>query len=241
MVAPAAGGAGLATRRNQFGQPIGADLPEWRPAAAPPRTPMAGRHCRLEPLADNHAAALFDAFAAADDSLWTYMAYGPFDGPGAFAEQVARLRQGDDPQFHAIFDAAGPAGIASFMRIDPRVGTIEVGGITYAPRLQRTPAATEAMALMMARAFDELGYRRYEWKCDALNAASRRAALRLGFTFEGIFRQATVYKGRNRDTAWFSVIDGEWPALKRAFRAWLDPANFDAAGRQRRSLESLRA
>ena len=147
----------------------------------------------------------------------------------------------DDPLFHAVVDRANgrATGVASYLRIEERAGVIEVGHINYAPPLQRTPASTEAMYLMMRRVFDELGYRRYEWKCDALNAPSRAAARRLGFRFEGIFRQATVYKGRNRDTAWFSVLDSEWPALKAAFERWLSPENFDEDGRQRQSLASL--
>ncbi len=148
----------------------------------------------------------------------------------------------EDPLFFAFVDKARAqaVGLGSYLRITPAQGSVEVGHLQYSPLMQRTPVATEAMYLMMRNAF-ELGYRRYEWKCDSLNAASRRAAQRLGFTFEGIFRQAIVYKGRNRDTAWFSVIDQEWPTLDAAFRAWLDPANFDANGRHRRSLESLRA
>jgi RimJ/RimL family protein N-acetyltransferase len=142
---------------------------------------------------------------------------------------------GEDPMFHAIRDKrrGRVAGVASYLRIDPPVGVIEVGHIALSPALQQTVAATEAMFLMMSRVFDELGYRRYEWKCDSLNAPSRRAALRLGFAFEGIFRQATLYKGRNRDTAWYAVIDKDWPAVKRAYERWLSPENFDADGRQR--------
>ncbi len=149
---------------------------------------------------------------------------------------------GDDPLRHAVIErrSGRAVGVASLMRIDHVAGVIEVGGINYAPPLQRTPAATEAMYLMMRRVFDELGYRRYEWKCDALNAPSRAAALRLGFRYEGTFRQATVYKGRNRDTCWFSILDNEWAALKHAFERWLAPDNFDAAGQQRRSLSSFR-
>jgi RimJ/RimL family protein N-acetyltransferase len=170
--------------------------------------------------------------------MWTYMGYGPFarlDTYTAWAESAAAS---EDPLFHAIVDqATGKAvGVAAYLRVEPGVGVIEVGHIAYSPILQRTPAATEAMYLLMRRVFDELGYRRYEWKCDALNAASRGAAERLGFTFEGIFRQATLYKGRNRDTAWYSVIDREWPQLKAAFEAWLDPSNFDGVGRQRTRL-----
>jgi len=149
---------------------------------------------------------------------------------------------GEDPLFHAIIDVkAGKAvGVASYLRIEPSVGVIEVCHIHYSPLIQKTPAATEAMYLMMKRVFDELGYRRYEWKCDALNEGSRKAARRLGFTFEGVFRQATIYKGRNRDTAWFSVIDKEWPTLKNAFENWLKPANFDVEDRQKTSLGALR-
>lgn len=147
----------------------------------------------------------------------------------------------DDPLFYAILDkkTEKAVGLASYLRIQPKVGVLEVGHIHYSPLLQKTPLATEAMFLLMRRAFDELGYRRYEWKCDALNAGSRKAALRLGFTFEGIFRQASVYKGRSRDTAWYSVIDREWPALKEAHEAWLSPENFDAQGRQLARLSTF--
>ena len=169
------------------------------------------------------------------------MSYGPFN---TLADYVAWMRRdclGDDPLFHAVIErATGVAtGVASYLRIVPAVGVIEVGHINYAPPLQRSRAATEAMYLMMRRVFDELGYRRYEWKCDALNAGSRAAAARLGFRFEGVFRQATLYKGRNRDTAWFAVTDGDWPALKARFERWLDPANFDGDGGQRESLSGL--
>ena len=170
--------------------------------------------------------------------MWTYMAYGPFAGAEAYLAWAAQSAASQDPLFHAILDrSTGKAvGVAAFLRIEPAVGVIEVGHIAFAPALQRTPAATEAMYLLMRRVFDELGYRRYEWKCDALNAPSRAAAARLGFTFEGVFRQATLYKGRNRDTAWYSIIDREWPRQKAAFEAWLDPANFDEQGRQRTPL-----
>jgi RimJ/RimL family protein N-acetyltransferase len=186
---------------------------------------------------------LFEANAEDRDGRnWTYLPYGPFPTLAAYREWVEGASRADDPLFYAIVDNAGgeAVGVASLMRIDPKPGVIEVGGINYSPRLQRRPGATEAMYLLMRRAFDELGYRRYEWKCDSLNAPSRAAALRLGFQYEGLFRQATVYKQRNRDTAWFSILDREWPALRTAFEAWLDPANFDAAGRQRRSLSSFR-
>lgn len=204
---------------------------------------MVGRHVRLEPLeAARHAADLFAAFAAEPSGRhFTYLSVEPFDDAGALAAWIETSCRGDDPLFHAIVErTTGRAlGVAAFLRIDPAAGSIEVGHINLAPALQRTAGATEAMYLMMGRAFDELGYRRYEWKCDALNAPSRRAALRLGFTYEGIFRQATVYKGRNRDTAWYAIIDREWPALAAAHARWLDPANFDPAGRQRESLSAL--
>ena len=171
------------------------------------------------------------------------MGYGPFATEADYRAWIVKDASGDDPLFHAIIDTATDKaiGVASYLRIFPDIGSIEVGHINYAPALQRTVAATEAMYLMMARAFDELGYRRYEWKCDNANEKSRNAAARLGFTFEGVFRQCTIYKGRNRDTAWFSILDGEWPRVKAAFEAWLDPANFDAAGKQKRSLSDLRA
>jgi RimJ/RimL family protein N-acetyltransferase len=173
--------------------------------------------------------------------IWTYLPYGPFASLEPFQGWVEAMARGEDPLFHAVLDrASGRAlGVASYLRIDPPVGVIEVGHINYAPALQRRPAATEAMYLMMRRVFDELGYRRYEWKCDALNAPSRAAAERLGFRHEGLFRQATIYKGRNRDTAWYSILDREWPALRDAFERWLDPANFGADGKQRASLSSL--
>ena len=224
---------------NDLGQPIGFPLPGWVPPPAPPREPMQGRYCRLEPLdLDRHAEALFEADAAdADGRGWTYLAYGPFRDLASYRTWLSATCLGDDPLFFAVIDLAGgrPAGLVSYLRITPAAGSIEVGHIHYSPRLKRSPAATEAMYLMMKAAFD-LGYRRYEWKCDALNAASRAAAQRLGLSFEGVFRQATVYKGRNRDTAWYAAIDAEWPVLREAFQAWLDPGNFDGHGRQRTRL-----
>ncbi|WP_244526318.1 GNAT family N-acetyltransferase [Wenxinia saemankumensis] len=187
-------------------------------------------------MARGDLPALFDAFAEdRDGEGWTYLPHGPFDGAEDFAADMAPRIGGDDPIFFTIRAEGRPVGHAAYLRIDPGSAAVEVGFIHYAPALQRRPAATEAMALMMARAF-ETGYRRYEWKCDALNAPSRRAAERLGFTYEGTFRQATHYKGRNRDTAWFSILDREWPARRVRLAAWLDPANFDAEGRQRARL-----
>jgi len=227
---------------NTLGQPIGFSLPDWKPPATPSRDPMEGHFCRLESLnPDRHAAELHAANALdVEGRMWTYLPYGPFathDSYRAWVEDVCRQ---SDPLFFAIIDrAAGRAvGVASYLRINPSAGSIEVGHISYSPLLQRTPAATEAMFLMMERAFT-LGFRRYEWKCDALNAPSCAAAQRLGFSFEGIFRQASVVKGRNRDTAWFAVIDREWPVLKAAFERWLHPANFDEQGKQRLRLSAL--
>ena len=221
---------------------VGAPLPGWRPPPFPGRATLTGRTCRLEPLDPaRHADDLFAANADdRDGALWRYMSYGPFTDAAVYRAWLAASSAAADPQFYAVVDAAtGQAqGVASFLRIDPANGSIEVGHLCFSPRLQGTVAATEAMALMMARAFT-LGYRRYEWKCNALNDASRRAAQRLGFSYEGVFRQATVSKGRNRDTAWYAAIDGEWPALEAAFARWLDPGNFDPAGRQRVALSDL--
>lgn len=231
------------TRTNPLGQPVGAPVPGWTARPRPPRTAIQGRFCRIEPLDPaRHAPDLHDAYA--EDSaggMWTYMAYGPFAAASAYRSWADSTAASEDPLFHAILDAAtGRAlGVAAYLRIEPAAGVIEIGHIALAPALQRTPAATEAMYLLMRRAFDGLGYRRCEWKCDALNAASRRAADRLGFRFEGVFRQATIYKGRNRDTAWYAVIDADWPARRAALESWLAPGNFGADGLQRQALARL--
>jgi len=234
----------MSARVNDFGQPIGPALPDWTPRPHPPGTPMEGRTCRVVPLdAEAHAAGLFAAYSAAPDRrTWTYLPDEMPESEAAFRDRLKARAASRDPLFHAILDreSGEPIGIAAYLRIDPANGVIEVGHLHYGPRLQRSPASTEAMALMMTRAFDALGYRRYEWKCDSLNAPSRAAALRLGFTFEGIFRNATVVKGRSRDTAWFSITDADWPKVRAGFAAWLDPENFDAEGRQRRGLAALR-
>ncbi|MGF1632062.1 MAG: GNAT family N-acetyltransferase [Kiloniellaceae bacterium] len=231
--------------RNDLGQPLGAPLPDWTPRALPPREPLEGRTCRIEPLDPAvHAADLFTAYGAdREGRIWTYLPYGPFASLDAFRDWMGESCLGADPLFHAVVDQQSnkALGVASYLRIDAKMGVIEVGHINYAPTLQRTVAATEAMYLMMSRVFDQLGYRRYEWKCNALNEASRRAALRLGFSFEGLFRQAVISKGRNRDTAWYSILNSEWPGTKAAFEAWLAPENFDAEGRQKRGLAALRA
>ena len=229
---------------NALGQPVGLPLPGWTPRPFPPRTPLLGRLCRLEPLdVAKHAAPLFEAHALDREGRnWTYLPYGPFDSAADYARWAEWAAAQADPQFFAIVDAAtgGPVGTASYLRIQPEMGVIEVGHLAFSPLLQRKPGATEALFLMLRRAFAELGYRRTEWKCDALNAPSRRAAERLGFRYEGTFRQSYVVKGRSRDTAWFAILDSEWPALAQAFERWLDPANFDAAGAQRRRLGELR-
>jgi RimJ/RimL family protein N-acetyltransferase len=231
-------------RENEFGQPIGFPLSSWKAPEPPSRAVMYGNLCRLEAFdCDEHSAALFETDSLDKTGVsWTYLSYGPFPTLVSYQNWLHENVRGDDPLFFAIVDNAlnKPVGLASYLRIAPSQGSIEVGHIHYSPRLQKTPAATEAMYLMMKRAF-ELGYRRYEWKCDSLNAGSRKAAQRLGFSYEGIFRQANVYKGRNRDTAWYAIIDSEWPALRAAFGKWLDPANFDAAGKQRIRLSDLTA
>lgn len=232
------------TRRsnvNELGQPIGWPLPAWVPPPYPPREPMRGRFCSVEPINERFAADLHAANTCDGDGRnWTYLPYGPFATEEDYRRWLVTTCFGSDPQFHAIVDITDQRamGVAAYLRIAPTIGSIEIGHIHFSPLLQRKPAATEAMYLMMRNAF-ALGYRRYEWKCDALNAPSRAAAQRLGFSFEGIFRQATVYKGRNRDTAWYAVIDQDWPALAKAFETWLDPGNFDQAGRQRISLTEL--
>ena len=199
---------------------------------------MQGAYCTVESLEPGrHVPGLFEAFGGAD-SDWTYLPYGPFSDIASFGEWARTTCLGDDPLFFALLDneTGKPGGVASYLRITPQSGTIEVGHIHFGSPLKRRRAGTEAMFLMMEYAFS-LGYRRYEWKCDALNGLSQAAALRLGFTFEGAWRQATVNKGRNRDTQWFSIIDADWPRLRRGFERWLDPANFDAGGRQRRRLQ----
>lgn len=225
-------------------QPIGFSIGDWTPPVRPPGEPMIGRYCRLERLdADRDGQSLFDAYALDSEGRnWTYLPQGPFENYAEFYIWLSDMAKLDDPFFFAIIDGESQTsvGIASYLRITPPAGSIEVGHIHYSPLLQRTPAATEAMYLMMEQAFT-LGYRRYEWKCDALNAPSRIAAQRLGLSYEGVFRQATVYKQRNRDTAWYATIDREWPDLKQAFEQWLDPNNFDNDRNQKTRLSTLTA
>ena len=220
--------------------PMGAAVENWVPTPRPEWTQREGNYARLEPLnAEAHAALLYRAYAS-DDAVWDYLPYGPFSSASQYHRWVRDQAGQDDPKFYAIknLETGNWEGVASYLRITPEAGSIEVGHINFSPTLQQTRAATEAMYLMMSWAF-EAGYRRYEWKCNALNIGSRRAAQRLGFSYEGVFRQAAVVKGRNRDTAWFAAIDKEWPALKEAYAAWLSPANFDAQGRQRESLGDM--
>jgi RimJ/RimL family protein N-acetyltransferase len=225
-------------RVNELGQPVGFSLGDWKPPQHLSYEPMEGRWCRLEKLDLSHGEALHAANALdSEGKNWTYLAYGPFSKFADYQSWLEQWCSREDPMFFAIIDKERkqPVGVASYLRIKPSEGSAEVGHINYSPMLQRRTAATESMYLMMSRVF-EAGYRRYEWKCDALNAPSCRSAERLGFTAEGVFRQATVYKGRNRDTAWYSILDHEWPALRSAYEAWLDPSNFDGEGRQQRSL-----
>lgn len=223
---------------------LGEPVENWTRPERPEGEVLTGRTVRLEPLeADRHSA---DLFAANSEDLtgeiWDYMPYGPFSSHSAYHRWVKEITAGNDPFFYAIQDLSTErfCGVAAYLRINPWAGSIEVGHINYAPALQRTVAGTEAMFLMMQWAF-EAGYRRYEWKCNALNMRSRRTAQRLGFSYEGVFRQAMVSKGRNRDTAWFAAIDKEWPALKEAYTAWLSPKNFDDQGRQIEHLGDLTA
>ena len=229
---------------DDLNQPVGFSLHDWKPPPHPPYTSMVGHFCRVEPLEPSrHAADLYEAnMLDTEGRNWIYLSHGPFETLRDYFSWMNEYCCGQDPLFHAVVDNVTnkAVSVASYLRITPESGSIEIGSINYSPLLQRTPAATEAMYLMMKRAF-ELGYRRYEWKCDALNAKSRMAAQRLGFSFEGVFRQATVYKGRNRDTAWYAAIEQEWPELKTAFVRWLDPANFDQGGKQVTRLSELTA
>ncbi|MEQ8227065.1 MAG: GNAT family protein [Rhodospirillales bacterium] len=224
-------------------RPLGPILSDWTPRPRPERDPLTGPRCRLEPLsADAHGEDLWRANAAdTDGRMWDYMSCGPFAGIQEYLTWLKGAAAGDDPLFFAIVDqATGQAmGVASYLRIDPANGVIEVGNIAYSPALQGSVLATEAMYLMMAHAFDDLGYRRYEWKCNSLNAPSRRAAQRLGFSYEGLFRNHMVIKGRNRDTAWFAITEAVWPEIKGALESWLAPENFDADGRQHQRLSEL--
>ena len=228
--------------RNALGLAVGAPLPQWTPPPRARHVTLDGRYCRVEPLhAARHAADLFAANALdADGAGWTYLSSGPFADFAEYQAWAEKVSVSDDSLFHALIDlrTQEAVGVAAYMRIDPANGVIEIGSLKFSPLMQRTPVATEAMFLMMKHAF-EFGYRRYEWKCDSFNAPSRAAAQRYGFSYEGVFRQAMVYKKRSRDTAWYSIIDSEWPALHDAYTRWLAPENFDAGGKQRMALSAL--
>lgn len=226
-------------------RPEPGNLMDWMPVPLPPRAPILGHRVRLEPIdPERHAAALYAAAHGPghDPTLWDYLGYGPFASEAEFTDWLTARAESADPLFYAVVDAAtGQAeGMASYLRIVPADGVIEIGHIWFGAALQRTRQATEAIYLLARHAFD-LGYRRLEWKCNAQNARSRAAAARFGFTYEGTFRQHMITKGRNRDTAWFAIIDGEWPAIRCAFDRWLADANFDEEGNQRASLAALRA
>lgn len=221
---------------TELGSPL-----NWTPAQHPPMVPLVGRYVRLEKLnPEMHTKSLYAA-QAADDRTWLYMGNGPFADEDAFREYTERMASTSDPAAYAVMPIDGdPAGILTYMRIEPNHGSIEIGHIWYGASIQRSPATTEVVYLTAKHAFEDLGYRRFEWKCYANNERSKRAALRLGFRHEGVFRKHMVIRDRNRDTAWFAMTIEDWPMIKAAFEAWLDPANFDAAGQQVRTLASFR-
>ena len=228
---------------NHYGQPVGNALPGWQPRPLPQRVVLHGRYCRLEPLTRTHADALFAAYQLDGDSRsWTWLQREPEESIEQYAAWVESTEQLQDPLHFAVIDTQTerPVGTLALMRIDANNGVVEVGHVHFSPLLSRTAMATEAHWLLMHYVFATLGYRRYEWKCNSLNEPSRRAALRLGFQYEGRFRQALVIKGHNRDTDWFSIIDSEWPQIDRAMRQWLAADNFSADGQQLRTLESFR-
>jgi RimJ/RimL family protein N-acetyltransferase len=231
--------SGDGARELPLGEPL-----SWKPAAQPAASTLRGAHVLLRPVQpDLDARPLYQAShpPAGDPAIWTYLPDGPYESVERLHAMLAWAVASSDPLYFAIVPAgeSHALGLAAYMRITPEFGVIEIGGIWFAAALARTTAASEAIYLLARHAFDALGYRRLEWKCNALNAASRRAAGRFGFAFEGVFRQHMVVKGRNRDTAWFAITDGEWPAVRAGFEQWLADANFDAAGRQRATLGEL--
>ncbi|MFT4286789.1 GNAT family N-acetyltransferase [Nocardioides sp.] len=234
-----------AVRVNEFGQRVGDPVPGWEARAVPGPVVLTGRYVRVQPLSSAHYADLFAALCGPEDgALWTYR---PIPRPSTLAEAWMHFAAHvDDPGLvsFALVPAEGeyagrPAGLASYTRIEPATGQVEVAGVLFSRSLQRTRAATEAIHLLIRHAFDDLGYRRFEWKCDSLNEPSRRAALRFGFVYEGRFRHHMITQGRNRDTDWFAITDADWPDLRSAHERWLDPANFDAGGQQRSRLGEL--
>lgn len=235
----------LAPNFGKTPQPPSADAaspPGGTAAQRPARTTLDGRFVTLVPLAPSHADDLYDASHGAErEELWRYMFVGPFAGREDFRADMAEKSASEDPLFFAVVDkrSGRAAGLQAYLNVEPAHRSIEVGWVLYTPALQRTIGASEAQYLCARHAFENLGYRRYQWKCDNSNEKSKHAAIRLGFTFEGLFRQHMIVKGRNRDTAWFSMLDSEWPARKAGFEAWLAPANFDAEGRQKLSLSAL--
>jgi RimJ/RimL family protein N-acetyltransferase len=232
----------MGDEQNQFGQTLGRPVPDWQVPPRPYAQLMKGTFCYLEPLRPAHFADLYRHLGApGSDPGWTYLPYGPFATEAEFTQWLEGMCEQSDPVFYALVTPEHVAmGLASYLRIFPEAGSIEVGHLHFSSAMARTAMATEAMYRMMKQAFD-WGYRRYEWKCNALNLASRGAAQRLGFSYEGVFRQATVVKGRNRDTAWFAVIDSEWPALEAAYISWLRPENFNLDGTQKCRLSDLTA
>ena len=230
--------------KNDYYQPIGEPVESWQVRDLPGNVVLVGSNCMLEPLiANRHAGELYEAYSQAPDSRdWTYLPIGPFNSEIEYRQYVEEITKSSDPKHYAVLskESGKAVGTLSLMRIEPAHGVVEVGFIIFSPLLKQKTAATEAHYLLMAYVFDELKYRRYEWKCDSLNEPSCNAAQRLGFTFEGIFRQAMVYKGRSRDTAWFSITDKEWPKLKKVFQDWLSKDNFDSNLSQIRSLSSIR-
>lgn len=228
----------LGIRDDAFGNPIGKEIPDWKGCARLPDTDMTGRTCHLTPYRPEHAQGLFDAYAQDDGRMWSYLPYGPFASPSDVHAGIMDWQDNKGLHTFTILKDDSPVGHASFMRYDLHNGSVEIGGVTFSPALQRSTLATEAMYLMMKRAFDH-GYRRYEWKCNQLNWPSSHAALRLGFTFEGVFRNAQVAREGRRDTAWYSVIAEEWPQVCARLENWLDPANFTVDGHQIRPLRDI--
>jgi RimJ/RimL family protein N-acetyltransferase len=224
-------------------RPLGEQL-AWKPAASPKPAPLRGSHVLLRPVdaaADAEPLYAVSHAPSGDATIWTYLPDGPYADPSELREMLAWAASAQDAVYFTLVRLSDerPLGLASYLRIKPQFGVIEIGHIWFGAPLQRTTAATEAIHLLARHAFDDLGYRRLEWKCNALNAASRRAAERFGFTFEGVFRKHQVVKGRNRDTAWYAMTDDEWPAVRSGFQSWLSPENFNAAGRQHRPLGEL--
>ena len=223
---------------NNYGQLIGKPVPAWSGCQRLPDIELAGRTCRVVPYRPDHAAPLLEAYAADDGRMWTYMPFGPFDDAGALHASIMDYQHNKGFHTFVILADGRAIGHLSYLRYDLANGAVEIGGVSYSPALQRSTVATEAQYLMMRHAFAH-GYRRYEWKCDQLNGPSNRAALRLGFQFEGTFRNAVVRSGHRRDTCWYAVIIEDWPAVRQRLEAWLDPGNFDGDGAQRRALGAM--